>query len=103
MSEWIRLCSVGEAPTEGNVCEMTAGGLQVCVVKIEGAVRVMDNLCPHRQGPLGQGWVENGEVVCPWHSWAFSPTTGQASFPEGEKVAVFPVRLDGDDIMVEIG
>ncbi len=101
MSQWVRLCGVGEAPTEGAVCEQAVGEKQICLARINGELKALDNLCPHREGPLGQGWIEGGAVVCPWHSWAFDLSTGIADYPEGEKVQVYPVRVEGDDVMVD--
>ena len=98
---WVRLCGAGEAPAEGQVTEAEAAGHSVCLARINGQLSAVDNLCPHRQGPLGQGWIENGAVVCPWHSWAFDLKTGLAEYPEGEQVAVFPVRIDDDSVLVE--
>ena len=102
MSQWLRLCSLAEAPAEGAVLEADAQGTAICLARINGQFAALDNLCPHRQGPLGQGWVEGQAVVCPWHSWAFNVHTGQADFPPGERVAVFPVRIEGDAILIEI-
>jgi nitrite reductase (NADH) small subunit len=102
MSQWVRICSVTEAPAEGNVMESDAQGVGVCLARLNGELSAVDNLCPHRQGPLGQGWIEGGSVVCPWHSWIFDLKTGAAEFPEGERVAVFPVRVEGDDILVDL-
>ena len=39
----------------------------------------MENVCLHRGGPLGQGMIEGGKVVCPWHGWAWDPKTGEAA------------------------
>jgi len=103
MTQWVRLCGVAEAPAEGAVMEVEAQGVAVCLARIGGELAALDNWCPHRQGPLGQGWVENGLVVCPWHSWQFDAKTGVAEYPEGERVAVFPVRLEGDAVMIELG
>jgi nitrite reductase (NADH) small subunit len=102
MSQWVRFCSVAEAPAEGAVMEAEADGVAVCLARIGGELSALDNWCPHRRGPLGQGWVEGAAVVCPWHSWAFDARTGMAEFPEGERVAVFPVRIDGEDVLVQI-
>jgi nitrite reductase (NADH) small subunit len=70
MSQWVRFCSVAEAPAEGAVMEAEADGVAVCLARIGGELSALDNWCPHRRGPLGQGWVEGAAVVCPWHSWA---------------------------------
>ena len=74
----------------------------VCLANVSGELSALDNVCPHRQGPLGQGWVEGEAVVCPWHSWAFNAKTGVAEYPEGERVGSFAVRVEGEDVLVEI-
>lgn len=102
MSRWVKVCSVAEAPGEGNVAEANADGVAVCLANVNGELSALDNVCPHRGGPLGQGWIEGNAVVCPWHSWTFNVKTGVAEYPEKEKVAVFPVRVDGDDVLVQI-
>lgn len=101
MAQWVRLCGVQDAPAEGSVCEQAFGEIEVCLARIGGELKALDNLCPHRQGPLGQGWIEGGAVVCPWHSWAFDLGTGLADYPTGEKVRVYRVRIMGEDVLVE--
>lgn len=103
MARWVRVCGVAEAPSEGQVIEADAAGTEVCLARVRGELSALDNVCPHRQGPLGQGWVEGNAVVCPWHSWVFNAKTGEAEYPENAKVAVFPVRIEGDDVLVELG
>jgi|HubBroStandDraft_5_1064220.scaffolds.fasta_scaffold462328_2 nitrite reductase (NADH) small subunit len=102
MAQWVRLCGVTEAPPEGNVMEAQAQGVAVCLARIGGELAALDNWCPHRRGPLGQGWVEGGAVVCPWHSWTFDLKTGLAEFPESEQVKVFPVKVEGDDVLIDV-
>jgi nitrite reductase (NADH) small subunit len=82
--------------------EADAAGVAICLAKVGGEFAAVDNLCPHRQGPLGQGWIEGGAVVCPWHSWTFDLRTGEAEFPVDEKVRVFPLKVKDGDVLVEI-
>jgi nitrite reductase (NADH) small subunit len=82
--------------------EATAGGVAVCLANVGGELSAIDNWCPHRRGPLGQGWVEGGSVVCPWHSWTFDVKTGVAESPVHERVRVFAVRVQGEDVLVEL-
>jgi nitrite reductase/ring-hydroxylating ferredoxin subunit len=65
MAEWVRLCGVAEAPAPGEVMEAEANGVAVCLANVDGRLSALDNVCPHRQGPLGQGWLEGQGVVCP--------------------------------------
>jgi nitrite reductase (NADH) small subunit len=102
VSRWLRLCKAEEAPGPGQVSEAEVEGVAICLANVNGELLALDNVCPHRGGPLGQGWVEGESVVCPWHSWTFHARTGEAEFPPGERVAVFPVRRDGDDVLVMI-
>ena len=101
MAEWVRLCAVGDAPQPGTVGQFEAQGVDVCLANIGGELHAMDNWCPHRRGPLGEGWVEGDRVVCPWHAWGFEVTTGNCPEEKGH-VDVFPIRVDGDDVLVDL-
>jgi nitrite reductase (NADH) small subunit len=102
LAHWVKVCDVAGAPAAGAVMECEVEGVGICLANIGGELSALDNWCPHRRGPLGQGWVEGKAVVCPWHSWAFDAKTGLAEYPEGERVEVFPVRLDGNEVLIEI-
>ena len=102
MAKWLKVCSLADAPKAGNVAEAEVEGIAICIANIGGELSALDNICPHRQGPLGQGWLEGESVVCPWHSWMFHAKTGAAEYPEGERVDVIPLRIEGDDVLVEI-
>ncbi|MDQ2834391.1 MAG: Rieske (2Fe-2S) protein [Acidobacteriota bacterium] len=102
MAKWVKLCGLADAPGKGHVAEAEVDGVQVCLANVGGELSALNNVCPHRQGPLGQGWIEGEAVVCPWHSWAFHAKTGIAEYPVGEKVDVFPLRVQGEDVLVDI-
>jgi nitrite reductase (NADH) small subunit len=99
--EWIRVGAASEAPAEGQLVRVDIGDKQICVANVEGTLRAMDNLCPHRMGPLDEGWIEKGEVVCPWHGWCFNPVTGVCSNATGA-VCVYPVKVEGSSYFVEV-
>jgi len=102
VARWVRVCEVADAPQTGRAMETAVDGVGLCVANVGGELSALENRCPHRGGPLGQGWVEGEAVVCPWHSWTFNVKTGLAEFPVHERVAVFPVRVEGGDVLVEI-
>lgn len=102
MAQWVRLCGIHEAPAVGKVIEVEADGVGICLANVNGMLSALDNICPHRQGPLGQGWLEGEAVVCPWHSWTFSLKTGKAEYPVHERVDAFPVRVEGEDVLIDI-
>ena len=95
----VRICSVSELPPEGGVKEIEAGAQAFCVARLNGKISVLDNECPHHGGPLGQGMIEAGKVVCPWHAYAFDLTTGLSE--EDERVRVYEVMTAGDDVLIK--
>lgn len=102
MAQWVRLCGAGETPPNNSVMELEAGGISICLANVNGELAALDNVCPHRLGPLGQGWVEGGAVVCPWHAWCFDPKTGAAVYPDRGQVEVFPLRIEENSVLVEL-
>jgi nitrite reductase (NADH) small subunit len=102
VAQWVRLCGLAEAPAVDSVMEVEVEGVAVCLANVNGELSALGNVCPHRQGPLGQGWMEGGAVVCPWHSWMFDVKTGVAAAPDKGLVEVFPLRIEGGDVLVEL-
>ncbi len=102
MGTWVRLCAEADAPAAGAVAEFEAAGVAVCLANVEGALHALDNWCPHRRGPLGEGWLEEHAVVCPWHCWAFDVKSGAAQAPESGKVTVFPLKIESGLVLVDL-
>jgi nitrite reductase (NADH) small subunit len=101
MSQLLKICLKGDLPPAGQAKEFSASRRTLCIANIDGVIRALDNECPHRGGPLAEGMIENGKVVCPWHAWVFDPATG-ATENSQERVAVFPVTVEGEDVFVKI-
>jgi nitrite reductase (NADH) small subunit len=102
MSEFIRILSKAELPGEGEAREVPCGARMLCLANVNGAISAMDNVCPHRGGPLAEGTIEAGKVVCPWHQWEFDLATGAATGSPGMKAVSYALRLDGEDVLAEI-
>jgi nitrite reductase/ring-hydroxylating ferredoxin subunit len=99
---YIKLTIESELPVADGVKEFPCGVRTICVANVDGNISAMDNVCLHRGGPLGQGTVEGNKVVCPWHGWQWDPKTGQSAQDANAKLAVYPVKIEGGDVMVEI-
>lgn len=67
----------------------------------DGRLFATNNACPHRGGPLADGIVGGGKVICPFHAWKIDLETGRCL---GEEVTVrmYPVREVGGRIVVEL-
>jgi nitrite reductase/ring-hydroxylating ferredoxin subunit/uncharacterized membrane protein len=61
---------------EGQMKKVSAGGLDVLVVRYEGRIHAISNVCSHAGGPLDEGSLEGAVVTCPWHASQFRVDTG---------------------------
>ena len=68
----------------------------------DGRLFAIDNACPHRGGPLADGVIGAGKVICPLHAWKFDLETGRC-LGETAAVRTYPVQVVHDHIVVEIG
>ncbi len=76
--------------------------MPVALFRIGSLVHAMENTCPHREGPLAFGDVRGGTVFCPVHAWPFDLATGRCTeYPE-VSVRVFQVRLEGEEVWIEL-
>ena len=102
MSEFVRICSQAELPPVGEAREFTLGGQAICVANVDGAISVLDGVCPHEEGPLGEGTIEGGRVVCPWHSYAFDVRTGVSLQDPDLKATVFESVVEDGELRAKI-
>ena len=102
MPSFLKIAELAQMPAVNEVKEFPCGEKMVCVANINGTYLAMDNACLHRGGPLGEGSVEGGKVVCPWHGWHWDPRTGQAEEDRSAKLATYPLVVEGGDVKVEI-
>ena len=98
--EWHRI-DPGPLETDG-LTTVVAGGRALCVTRTAEGYGVLDNRCPHQGGPLGDGQIENGYVICPWHGYEYHPCTG--SPPPGFVDAATGYRVEqrDDGLYVEL-
>jgi nitrite reductase (NADH) small subunit len=99
---FIKLAAESDLPPSNEAKEFPCGEKIICIANVNGSYSAMDNVCPHRGGPLGQGMIENGKVVCPWHAWAWDPKTGATEFDSSMKVQIYPMKVENGDVMVEM-
>jgi len=97
-----KIAAKSDLPADGQAKEFTVDGKIICIANVEGEYSAMDNVCLHRGAPLGQGVVEDGKVVCPWHGWQYDPKSGEAAHNPNAKVAVYPLKVEGEDVLVDI-
>lgn len=101
MSQWHQVARITELPP-GTAKELTAGGRVVALFNVQGTFYALDGVCPHAGGPLGEGELSGCVVTCPWHGWQFDVTTGRHSLNPHLQHTTFSVKVEGDDVLVEI-
>jgi len=100
MAGFVRACGVSDiAPGTGQVCEV--GEKTVAVFNVDGTFHAIDNECPHRSGPLGEGELNDCIVTCPWHAWDFDVRTGESQ-TDDLVVTCYPVTVEGNDVLVAV-
>ncbi len=100
-AQFTKVASRGDIPAgSGKVVEV--GGKTLAVFNCDGTFYATDNTCLHRGGPLGEGMLSGATVTCPWHGWEYDVKTGACTMDEAQKVATYPVKVEGDDILVGV-
>ena len=98
MNDFVRIGSAAEMPAAGEAQEFQCGTKTICVANMNGTLAAVDNFCPHRGGPLGQGIVEGEKIVCPWHGWEFDLATGRNPHTPNLSVESYELKLEGDGV-----
>jgi nitrite reductase (NADH) small subunit len=99
---FLKLATQSELPPPGEAKEFMVGDRVICVANVNGTISAMDNVCLHQGGPLGQGIIEGGKLVCPWHGWQYDPLTGQAVHNPAARVDVYSIKVENSDVMIDL-
>ena len=85
-----------------RITTVVAAGRAVCLVRTADGYGALDNHCPHQGGPLGDGQLADGYLICPWHAYEYDPVSGLP--PPGFKDAAtaYPVEERPDGVYVQL-
>lgn len=100
LGQWVSVCEAG-AVSAGRALGVEVAGWRLAIVRDGPAWRALAARCPHANGPLDRGWVDEGDLVCPLHHWRFRLDTGRCSSVGGYSVAAFPCRERDGLVWVE--
>jgi nitrite reductase (NADH) large subunit len=105
---WVHVGSVGDFPEDGGRA-IKHGAAEIAVFRFEsrGEWYACQNTCPHkREAVLSRGILGDQQgvpkVACPLHKKTFSLESGACLSGEEYQIETFPVRVDGDDVYVEL-
>lgn len=103
MSEFIEVAKLADMPAAGKLCVELDDHFLV-IVRIDGEYYCVEDVCTHDGGTLGDGELEGFCISCPRHGAQFDVRDGQAvTMPATEATGSYPVRIEGDAILVKLG
>ncbi|MCW2634336.1 MAG: Rieske (2Fe-2S) iron-sulfur domain protein [Blastococcus sp.] len=100
-----RVCAVSDILEPGSL-RVELADVDIAVVRFEGEVYAIEDLCSHAEVPLSEGDVEEFKgaptIECWLHGSCFDLRTGEpTNLPATEPVSVYPVRVEGEDVYVD--
>jgi nitrite reductase/ring-hydroxylating ferredoxin subunit len=87
-------------PGESRVVEIC--GREYALFNVDGEFFCLDNECPHRDGPLGEGDLEDDVVICPWHAWQINVRTGEVLYNSSVCVRTHACKVEDGAVLIEV-
>lgn len=102
MPEYVKVAEV-TGFTSGTIRPAEVGGRTIAIANVDEHYYAVDGTCTHLGGPLPEGELSGTVLTCPWHGGQFDVRTGQVLRPPpGREVRVYPVKVEGGAILVEV-
>jgi 3-phenylpropionate/trans-cinnamate dioxygenase ferredoxin subunit len=102
MADWRRVCAINDIE-EGSPVGVELDGKAVGIFRVGADIFALDDICPHEYALLSSGFQDGATIECPLHQALFNITTGGHLTPPAEcGVRSYPVKLEGNDVYVNI-
>ena len=85
----------------GSMAPVEVGDRRVALCRVDGTFYAFDDHCPHAGSTLALGTLNGHTVECPRHEFVWNVMNGR-SFMTWDDLISLPVRVDGDDVILEI-
>jgi 3-phenylpropionate/trans-cinnamate dioxygenase ferredoxin component len=101
---FVRLAGISELePDQGFRVELGDEEAVALIRTGDGDVYAVIDVCSHEEYPLSEGWVEDHTIECALHGSRFDLRTGEPDSPPALRpVQIFPVRVEGEDVLVDL-
>ena len=99
-TEFVKVASTGElSPGEIKLVEIEDE--RILLANVEGSYYAVSEVCTHAECPLSEGYLDGEVVECSCHGSQFNVKTGAVEGPPAfEDLPVYPVRVEGEDILI---
>ncbi|NJM41025.1 MAG: non-heme iron oxygenase ferredoxin subunit [Anaerolineae bacterium] len=87
---------------EGEIFATLIDETPIALTKVDGEICAFGDICTHDDGPLAEGTIEDGCVVCPRHGARFNLHTGKQTFPAVTPIPIYETKIEGDEIKVKL-
>jgi 3-phenylpropionate/trans-cinnamate dioxygenase ferredoxin subunit len=102
VSDYQRACAAADV-AEASAIRVMIDGVPVAIVRSEGEVYAIHDVCSHANVPLSEGEVKDQTIECWLHGSRFDLISGRPTgLPATKPVPVYPVKIDGDDVLVSV-
>lgn len=99
---FIKVCTREDVP-EGEVFRVQGTAEAIALYNVDGEFFATQDRCTHGEWSLSDGYVDGGVVECSLHWGKFCVRTGKVkSLPACEPLKVYPVRVEGEDVLVDV-
>jgi nitrite reductase/ring-hydroxylating ferredoxin subunit len=102
LSEFAPAIAVADLPP-GKGVDVVVNGRAIALFNVDGTFHALAGRCPHRGGPLGEGFLDGSQVSCPWHNYTFDVTTGENVVSADLKVVRYEVKVEDGRVFVKLG
>src|SRR5689334_1530949 len=96
-----RVCSLS-ALWNGEMQACVVDGCKVVLLRTDDNVYAYEDRCAHLGVRLSEGTLRDGRIVCAAHGYEYDAVTGAGVNPRTVCLKAFPVRIDDDEIYVDI-
>jgi len=101
-TEYLRACPLDDL-SDGEPRRVDLDGVAVCLVRAEGDVYAINDVCSHAEISLAEGEVDGLTIECWLHGSRFDLMTGHPTgLPATQPVPVYPVKIENDDVFVSL-
>ena len=101
-AEFHFVCSLDDL-WQGEMAVFEVDSTKILMVHTEaGVLRAVQYICPHQSFPLSDGALEGDLLICTKHMWEFDVTSGCGVNPTGAGVALYPVKVENDQVYVSV-
>lgn len=96
------VAKIGEVPDFGKKL-VSVSGQELLLINIKGVIYACENECPHQGSPLTAAVVKDGTISCPRHGYRFNLVDGSCTDHPDFTLKTYPVQINGDDILIDLG